>query len=276
MITLSAFADEISPDLSEAIGVLKEKGLGTLDLRGMAGVNVMKFTPEHAKAAKAVLKREGMAVGSIATPIGKVDITDAFEPQVGQMMKAVELAQAFGSRFIRVFSFYMPKGGEPPKKWRKDVLDRMGKLMDLVKVKDVTVVLENEEGLYGDTIERCVDVITSLKDPRLKLAWDPCNEIILGERPYSDTYATARKHLSYVHVKDWNRDRKEMVPAGQGSAEWDKTMGALKGDGWAGIMALEPHLSAAGKFSGFTGPALFGEAHAALTGLLKQAGIEYR
>jgi len=77
-------------------------------------------------------------------------------------------------------------------------------------------------------------------------------------------------------VKDWNRDRKEMVPAGQGSAEWDRVLGAIKGDGWAGIMALEPHLSAAGKFSGFTGPSLFGEAHAALIGLLKQAGIEYR
>jgi sugar phosphate isomerase/epimerase len=275
MITLSAFADEISPDLSAAVKVLKEKGLGTLELRGVDGVNVMKFTPEHVKAAKAVLKREGMAVGSIATPIGKVEITDAFEPQAGQMARAVELAREFGSGFIRLFSFYMPKG-EPPKKWRKDVLDRMEKLMGQVKGKDLCVVLENEEGLYGDTIERCVDIIASLKDPRLKMAWDPCNEIIVGERPYSDTYASARKHLGYLHVKDWNSEKKEMVPAGQGGAEWDRIMPALKGDKWEGIMALEPHLSAAGKFSGFTGPGLFGEAHAALVALLKQAGVEFR
>ena len=50
----------------------------------------------------------------------------------------------------------------------------------------------------------------------------------------------------------------------------------LKFAGWDGVVALEPHLSAAGRYSGFTGPDLFRQAHEALTGLMKQAGLEYR
>jgi len=275
VVTLSAFADEISPSLEDAVKVLKGVGLATLDLRGFDGTNVMKFTDEQVAAAKKLLKREGMSVASIATPIGKVQIDDAFEPQAGQMKRALELAEAFGCPTVRVFSFYLPRGDDP-KKWRKEVLDRMGRLVKQAEGTGVTVVLENEEGLYGDTIERCADVINALKAKHLKLAFDPCNLVIIGPKPFSDSFALAAKHLGYLHVKDWVRERKEMVPAGHGDAEWPQLAGGLKKIGYAGIVALEPHLSAAGQFSGFSGPDMFKKAHEALVGVLKTAGIDYR
>lgn len=275
MITLSAFADEISKNLPESLAVLKACGLSCMELRGFDDTNVMKLSDAQVAFAKTELASAGFTVGSIATPIGKVQISDAFEPQEAQMRRAVELAHTLGSKHIRVFSFYLPKGEEPARH-RSAVLDRMGKLVALAAGKGLTVVLENEEGLYGDTIERCADIIEALRAPHLKLAFDPCNLVIIGPKPFSDSYPLALKHLGYMHVKDWVRARKEMVPAGQGDAEWAQIVPALKRDGFSGIVALEPHLSNAGQFSGFSGPDMFRKAHEALVGLLKQAGTEYR
>ena len=42
------------------------------------------------------------------------------------------------------------------------------------------------------------------------------------------------------------------------------------------FLTLEPHLAMAGRNRGFSGVELFGRAHAALTGLLREAGIAYR
>src|SRR5687767_13795223 len=200
MITLSAFADEISPDLDAALAVLKACGLSTMELRGFSQTNVMKLTEEQVAFAEKTLKREGFAVGSIASPIGKVQISDAFEPQVGQMKRAIELAKRLDSKYIRIFSFYTPRG-EDPKKSRKDVMKRMEELVGMAVKAKVTVVLENEEGLYGDTIERCADIIKHLDTPFLKLAFDPCNLVIIGPKPFADGWKLASKHLGYMHVK---------------------------------------------------------------------------
>ncbi|MEK7476979.1 MAG: sugar phosphate isomerase/epimerase family protein [Candidatus Coatesbacteria bacterium] len=275
MITLSMFADEITPDLEEALRVLKAAGLTSFELRGFNQTNVMKLSDQQVAFAASVAKREGFTVAAIASPIGKADVTDAFEPQAGQMKRAVELAQRLKAKAIRLFSFYIPKGDDP-KKWRKEVVSRMEKLVGIADGSGVTVVLENEEGLYGDTIDRCADVIAAVKSPSLKLCYDPGNLTVIGVKPFTDGWKLARKHLGYIHVKDWKRETKAMVPAGQGDAEWPEVVGGLKAAGWEGVVALEPHLSSAGQFSGFTGPGLFQKAHEAFTGLLKQAGVDYR
>ena len=275
MITISAFADEISPNLEEALRILKECGISTIELRGVDGVNVMKFPDEQVKRMRETLKREGFSVGAIATPIGKVQTTDAFEPQAGQMKRSIELARTFGSKNIRIFSFYLP-AGSVHKQWKKEVVDRMGKLVSQAEGTGLTVTLENEEGLYGDTVEHCAEIIDALKAPHLKLAYDPCNLVIVGPRPYTDSFSHARKHLGYLHVKDWARERREMVPAGQGDAEWRPILKSLKDMKYEGIVALEPHLAAAGQFAGFSGPDLFRKAYQALAGLLKETGLEFK
>lgn len=275
MVTLSAFADEISPKLEDQAAVLKACGLTRLDLRGFDNTNVMKLSDEQVKHAVGFFRKEGLSVACIGSPIGKAQITDVFDLQIGQMRRALELAKTFGAKAIRVFSFYLPKGDDP-KKWRKDVLSRMEQLAKMAQGSGATVVLENEEGLYGDTIDRCVDVIEHVKAPHLKLAFDPCNLVIIGPRPFTDSFAQARKHLGYVHVKDWVRARKEMVPAGQGDAEWPAILKGLVDAKYDGVVALEPHLSAAGQFSGFSGPDLFRKAHAGLTEQLKAVGLDWK
>ena len=49
-----------------------------------------------------------MGISAIGSPIGKVKITDPFEPHMERFRKAVKLAEFFESPFIRIFSFYPP------------------------------------------------------------------------------------------------------------------------------------------------------------------------
>jgi sugar phosphate isomerase/epimerase len=275
MITLSAFADEISPNLDEALAVLKECGIGAIDLRGVDGVNVMKLADAQVSQVKKALKRERVSVSCVASPIGKVQVDDALELQIGQMKRAIELAKVLDAPFVRIFSFYLPKGADLGKH-RKEVLARMTKLVKMAAGTGVKLVLENEEGLYGDTVERCVDVIKSLKAKHLSLAFDPCNLAIIGPKPFSDSFPAARRHLGYIHAKDWSKDRRAMVPAGEGDAEWEPILAALKAMDFDGFVSLEPHLSAAGQFAGFSGPDMFRKAHASLTGLMQKVGLTYR
>jgi sugar phosphate isomerase/epimerase len=77
-------------------------------------------------------------------------------------------------------------------------------------------------------------------------------------------------------VKDALAATGEVVPAGQGDGELRETLVALRDSGFAGFMSLEPHLTQAGRFGGFSGPEGFVRAAAALKFLLNEASIPWQ
>ena len=79
MLRLSAFADEISPDLDEQIRTCRECGVTHVELRGVNNQNVMDFSPALCREIRSKLTDAGMGVISIASPIGKVAIDADFE-----------------------------------------------------------------------------------------------------------------------------------------------------------------------------------------------------
>ena len=68
MFTLSAFADEISPDLDEQIEHCKRNGVTHFELRGVAGKNVLDFDNALQQEIKTKLADNGLAVASIGSP----------------------------------------------------------------------------------------------------------------------------------------------------------------------------------------------------------------
>ena len=63
------------------------------------------------------------------------------------------------------------------------------------------------------------------------------------------------------------------MPAGQGDGHIEEILVDLKNSGYTGFLSLEPHLKAAGQFSGFSGPALFKMAVDALKVICTRNGI---
>ena len=168
----------------------------------------------------------------------------------------------------------MPPGDDPANH-RGAVLDRLGQIVRVADGSGVTLLHENEKGIYGDTPGRCLDLLTAIDSPVLRAAWDPANFVQCGVRPFREGYAQLRPFIAYVHVKDSLADTGRVVPAGEGDGEWREALAALHHSGFDGFFSLEPHLQAGGEFGGFSGPELFRSATQAFKGLLLEQGIDW-
>jgi 3-dehydroshikimate dehydratase len=270
MPALSGFGDEISPDLDEQIDVLFGAGINLLDLRGVWDRNVLDLTDTEVARIGDKLSERGMHVSCVATPVGKAPVDGDFEQQRAALARGIEIAQALGTANVRIFSYYIPDGDDPARH-RDEVIRRLTVLVEQAQAAGVTLLHENERGIYGDSPHRCHDLHATIDSPHFRALWDPGNFASCGYRPYHDSWELLHPYIGYVHVKDYDRAIKRVAVAGAGDAEWPACIRALRESGYDGVIALEPHLAVAGKAGGFTGPDLFVEAIEALRGVMMDA-----
>ncbi len=268
MFTLSGFADEISDELDEQLDVLQELDIDYLELRGVWGKNVLDLTDEEVQRIKRELDRREMGVSAIGSPIGKIDIDDPFAPHLERFARAVELAEFFDCRYIRMFSFFVPEGEADAH--RAAVMERLRAFLDAVEGRPVVLLHENERHIYGDIPRRCRDIFETCDSPQLHMTFDPANFVMCGVRPFSEGYEMLKDYIAYLHIKDGLMEEKRVVPAGEGDGQLRELLGALQAEGYDGFVSLEPHLAMAGKYDGFSGPELFKVATEAFCGLLEE------
>lgn len=274
MWTLSGFVDEISPDFETQCSVAAGLGLKFVEIRSAWGVNILDLDEAQLATVQETLNRHGLKVSSIGSPIGKIRIDEDFAPHLERMRHAADVAKTLGAPYIRLFSFFMPEGDDP-KDHRDEVLSRMRAIAEVGEAAGVVLVHENEKDIYGDTPERCLDIIESVGSPNLRVAWDPANFVQVGVRPFTEGYALLRPHLEYVQIKDARQADGSVTVAGDGDGQLIETVRALRADGFDGFFSLEPHLGDVHALGGFSGPELFTRAHSAFTGLLTSEGIDY-
>jgi sugar phosphate isomerase/epimerase len=276
MWTLSGFADEIDPDLDVQLHTLADCDIAHLELRGMWGKNVLALSDDDVDAIKTSLANSGVTISAIGSPIGKIAITDDFVPHLAQFQRAVDLAERFDTPYIRIFSFFLPSGDDP-EIHRTAVITRLEQLVRIAEERGVTLAHENERHIYGDTPERCHDLLSAIESPHLRAVWDPANFVVSYPdlKPHEDGYDLLRPYIAYVHIKDAIAHTGAVVPAGEGDGQLRESLTALRDDGFDGFFSLEPHLATGGTFGGFSGPANFRRAADAFTGLLRDLAIPW-
>ena len=273
MILISAFADEISADPVEQIDILDRLGVHHIEFRSIFGTNVLDLTAEQHESFRTLLRDRGFALSAIGSPIGKITATDPFEPHLVRFDRAIELAHFYEAPRIRIFSYYIPPGDDPATH-RAEVLRRMAAKARIAAERGISLYLENEKGIYGDTAERVHDILTSVDSPALSHAFDPANYLEVGQE-IDPAWDLLRSRTAHIHVKDYDPTTKAMVPAGQGQGQIPRIIAEAVADGFAGFCTLEPHLIVAGKSHGFTGPDRFGDATRALQDALDRKGVAY-
>jgi sugar phosphate isomerase/epimerase len=274
MWTLSGFSDEIAQDFSEQCSVVAGLGLKYLELRSAWGTNVLDLDDDQLTLVQALLAEHGLQVSSIGSPIGKIGIEDDFGPHLDRMRHAADVARRLGAPYVRIFSFFIPAGADPDS-YRDEVLRRMTALAEVAQDADLVLLHENEKEIYGDVPRRCLDVVTSVASPHLRLAWDPANFVQVGVKPFTEGYADLRPHLAYVQIKDALFADASVVVAGAGDGEVVDTVRALRDDGFDGFFSLEPHLGSFDRIGGFSGAELWTSAWKAFTDILTAEGIAY-
>ncbi|MCS7016156.1 MAG: sugar phosphate isomerase/epimerase family protein [Gemmatales bacterium] len=279
--TLSAFADEISPDLNQQLTVLEQCGIRHLELRSVWQTNVLDLTDEQVREVKRQLDARGFRLSAIGSPIGKVKITDPFEPHLQRFRRAVELCQVFGTPNIRIFSYYPPApnggSGQGATDWspfRNEILERMRRKLEIAERAGVRLLHENEHRIYGDSPERVLDLLTTLNHPQFRAVYDPANYVFCGYDPWQGWIKT-RDWTVHFHIKDWIRGELHARPAGEGHGRIPEVLADAVQRGYRGFATLEPHLLGGGPTGGVTGPELFPKAVAALRAILDGIGARY-
>ncbi len=237
----SAFCDESGEaTIGGQMAACKLNGISHMELRGFGpGLNINNLTVEQAKEMKAEIDKEGMKVSSIGSGYGKINIKDDFEPHFEAFKNTVEVAKILEAKYIRMFSFYFDEG-DSYEEYRDEVIRRVKALVDYADENGLICCHENEKGIYGDTAERCLDVLEACGG-KLRAVFDPANFIQCGVDTLK-AYDLLEEYIEYFHVKDALYNSAEVVPAGQGEGHLVEILKKFDKREQVAVLSLEPHL----------------------------------
>ena len=237
----SAFCDESGENSIEGqIKACKANGITHMELRGFGeDLSINNLSVEQAKEMKKTIDKEGMAVSSIGSGYGKIEITDDFEPHFEAFKNTVEVAKILGAKYIRMFSFYFTNG-ESYDEYRDEVIGRVKAMADYATENGLICCHENEKGIYGDTAERCLDLLENCGE-NLRAVFDPANFIQCGVDTVK-AYDLLENHVEYFHIKDAIYKDGSVVPAGTGEGRVLEIITRAAKQERTIVLSLEPHL----------------------------------
>jgi len=248
---LSAFADEAGESAGEQLAALRKAGLDWIDLRNVDGYNVSDLPLADARRLRQRLDAAGVRVGMLGSPIGKCSLDCNLEEDLGKLRHLAAVGNIIGCGSVRIFSYYNSKA-EPLQEegWRAEAVQRLRALKKEASRLGMTLYLENEGGLFGDTVERVQSLLRELRDEDegariFGSIFDFDNYLQVGEDVWK-AWQTLRDVTDAFHLKESRHTPTngfEHVPLGQGEVNSLKILQDAKQRGFKGSLSLEPHLT---------------------------------
>lgn len=243
-ILINAFADEASSIIDNQIVAMKRNNLNGLEIRNADGISCVSLNAAQAREIRRKLDDAGLQVWSMGSPIGKITLEDDFDQHLDLLRNGLEIANVLGAKNLRMFSFFMPQG-EDPAAHRNEVIDKVGRMLEVAQGSGVLMCHENEKGIYGDMANRCLELLTTF--PQMGGIFDPANFVQCGQDTW-EAWQMLKPFIKYMHVKDALADGK-VVPAGRGIGNLAKIVPEYLAMG-GHAFTIEPHLSV---FDGLSG-----------------------
>jgi len=237
---ISGFSDEIDKSIVTQFTVLNKLGIKYFEPRGIDGKNISALTDEEVKSLKENMQKYGISVSSIGSPIGKILMTDDFDAHFETFKRVVKIAKELDTKYIRMFSFFHSY------EERSEVIARLKAMIEYAKENGVILLHENEKDIYGDTVDRCKDLMETLYCDNFKAVFDPANFVQCGQDT-KKAYEELKPYIAYMHIKDAKAADGSVVPSGYGDGNLEYILTDLLKSGFDGFLSLEPHL---GSFEG--------------------------
>jgi sugar phosphate isomerase/epimerase len=256
---LGIISDEVSGELQTALDFISGAHLHWCELRELWGKNVMNLSPAELSKAKNLINDHGLQVSDIASPIFKWNLPqmpakqnetrDEFKANFTEqdadnlLERSFELAHFFGTRKVRIFSYWRVPS---PEKAYPYMRDRLAKAADKALKNGLVLVLENEHSCNVGSGRELGKLLKDVHSPALRGNWDPGNAVMLGEMDaYPNGYAEVRGLFDHVHIKDVRTSKQsgkqEWAPVGGGVIDWHAQFRDLRKDGYQGTLSLETH-----------------------------------
>ena len=262
---LSVITDEISPDFDHACNIAaNEFGLSWVELRDIDGKSPINYTEKQIADAQVTLKKYGLRVTDIASPLFKVDFPGAptqsgkrdefgnnatFADQDAVLEKMIKLCKAFQTERIRCFDFWRLADQTP---FRDKIDQKLREASDRCRKENLLLVIENEPACNTATGAEAAALLKRVTNVNFGLNWDPANSGMTGvAEPYPVEYAMLpKKRIMHCHCKDVGPkpDGKgnEWLAVGKGKMDWVGQFKAMKADGYRFAVSMETHWHGAG------------------------------
>ncbi len=254
---LGIITDEISQDFGQALDFISSYSLHYCELREMWHTNIMNSSRADLDRAKKLIEDHRLKVSDIGSPLFKWNLPqmparpekrDTFHADFTEqdadavLKKSFELAHFFGTRKVRVFSYWRV---ESPGKAYPYVRERLAKAAEAAGRDGILLVLENEHECNIGTGKELGRILKDINSPHLRGNWDPGNAAMLREVPYPDGYEAVRGWFAHMHIKDVRKNpatgKLGWAPVGGGFIDWRGQFEALRRQGYEGTMSLETH-----------------------------------
>lgn len=236
---ISGFCDEASPDIVPQFETITKLGVEFYEPRMVNGKNIASLTEEETAELLAIMENYGIYASSIGSPIGKIKPEDDFEAHFDLFKNTVRVAKTLGCKYIRMFSFFLPEG-EDYDTYTDFVVEKLTRMVKYAEEQGVTLLHENEKGIYGNIARRCKVLFEKIQSPNFRAVFDFSN-FIECDQETMEAYEMLKPYIEYIHIKD-NRKGVGVLPAGKGDGKIEEILRDLYKNGYDGYLSLEPHL----------------------------------
>ena len=131
---ITGFSDEIDSNIKIQFQELNKLGIEYYEPRFINDKNIADLDVKETEELLELMNEHGIKASSIGSPIGKISITDDFEPHFEKFKNVVRIAKALGTKYIRMFSFFV--ASEDCEKYRDEVIGRLSQLIEYAKKED--------------------------------------------------------------------------------------------------------------------------------------------
>ncbi len=165
MVRISAFADEISKDPVEQLDVLESHGIRHIEFRSIHGINVLDLSDaQHEEFRPAQLPRLRPECDRLT------DRQNQDHRSVRRPSPALDLAMDLAEFLQRPSDpdlqlLHAPRRESCPPSGRDPGAD--GRAWPPRAARGITLLLENEKGIFGDTARACLDILETVNSPSL-------------------------------------------------------------------------------------------------------------
>ncbi len=236
---MSGFSDEIHEDLEIQLKSLQKLEIPYIEIRGVNGKSITFYKLEEVSSFYEQIKAHRIHVSALASPIGKIFITEPFDEHLELFKHTVDIAKLIKTQYIRMFSFYIPN--HLYSDYKEEVVRRLKIFTKIAEENNIILLHENEKDIYGDSPKRCLELIQTINSPNFKITFDFANFIQCGYNPL-DAYSLLKDEIIYFHMKDARFSDKQVVPVGLGDGDIKPILKKAIQNGYQGFLSLEPHL----------------------------------
>jgi sugar phosphate isomerase/epimerase len=218
-------------------------GYGGIELRGVAGEMDLPKVPELQGTRLAGTKKGLAALGIVISDLGASAHMHekekaAREQQLDEGRRFIDLAQAMGVKYVRMFGDKIPEG-EPKEEVMKRIVEGFQQMAQYAKPAGVTVLIESHgDFTHSKDLE---EILTRVASPQFALLWDAHHSFVAGKEQPADTYAKLGKWIRHTHLKDSKPEGtdRRYVLLGSGEVPVKEQVKVLAGAGYEGFYCFE-------------------------------------